>query len=221
MQWSGPSAVVTALKARKWLLVGGLLLFALPFGYSATSGSKATRFIAAALADPLAVLEGRSPGARQSGALAQSKPKKRIPTGLGKPVERVLANVRSRPIIPAAMTVGGAQTPFITVPGLFDPAPAPQRALASTAESAPIANPGGTGSGLLPIGPGGFVVGGGTPPTGPIGPTGPTAEIPPPAGAVPEPQTWVMMLIGFMMIGHGLRSRPRARVDENELKQNI
>jgi hypothetical protein len=215
MQWSGPSAVVTALKARKWLLVSGLLLLALPFGYSATSGSKTTRLIAAALADPLAVLEGRSPGKRQSGALAQSKPKKRIPTGLGKPVERVLANVRSRPIIPAAMTARGTQSPFTTVPGLFDPAPAAQRALATTAESPPIANPGGTGGGLLPIGPGGFVAGGGTPATGA------TTQDPAPAGAVPEPQTWLMMLIGFMMMGHGLRSRRRARVTDNELKQNI
>jgi len=214
MQWSGPSAVVTRLKAHKFAIAGGLLLVALPIGYTATSGSKATRFIAAALADPLAVLEGRSPGRRPSGALAQSKPKKQIPIGLGKPSERVLANVRSRPFIPAAMTKGVGQSPYMMVPGIFDAPAATQNALATAVEPTSTANSNGLGGGLLPIAPP-LLGGGGTPVTGP------TTDVPAPVSPVPEPQTWLMMIIGFLVTGQVLRARPRARADQNELKQNI
>lgn len=217
MQWSGPSAIISSLKANKYLLVGGLVLAALPIGYAATSGSKANRFITAALADPLAILEGRSPGVRPSGALAQSKPRKPVPLGAAKPSERVLANVRTRPIVPAVMTVDGTQGPFAPVPALFDPTAPAQNALASTSEPAPIVNAGNGGGGLLPNVPGGFVAGGGAPATGAAGGIPAT---PAPVTPVPEPQTWVMMILGFLMVGQSLRSRPRARVEENEPKQN-
>ena len=216
MQWSGPSAVFTSLKTHKFLFVGGLLIIALPIGYTASNGSKASRFIAAALADPLAVLEGRSPGVRASGALAQSKPKKKLPTGLAKPSERVLANVRSRPTVPAAVPESGAQSPLTAMPGLFDATPATESVLGSTTDSPTVSNPGSVGGGLLPITPG-LIAGGGTPATGP------TADIPTPVPVtpVPEPQTWLMMLIGFMMMGKALRSRPRVCVEENGLERNV
>jgi hypothetical protein len=213
MQWPSLSAVVNSLKAHKFLFASALLLIALPIGYSATRGSQASRFIASALADPLAVLEGRSPGGRPSGALAQSKPKKQIPIGLGKPSERVLANVRSRPVIPAAMTNGVGQSPFMMVPGLYDAPAATQKALATTVE--PTSNPNGLGNVLFPIGGGT----GSVPPPLPVVPVPPVPE--PPVSPIPEPQTWLMMIIGFVMTGHALRSRPRARVGENEQKQNI
>jgi hypothetical protein len=39
----------------------------------------------------------------------------------------------------------------------------------------------------------------------------PPVVIPPPTtGAVPEPSTWAMMLLGFAMIGRVLRTRRRA-----------
>ena len=53
--------------------------------------------------------------------------------------------------------------------------------------------------------PGGGGSGGPTPGGNGGGPT------PPPTGAIPEPTTWSMMLLGFGLLGTALRSRPRRK----------
>ena len=39
-----------------------------------------------------------------------------------------------------------------------------------------------------------------------------TAVLPPPNGAVPEPSTWAMLLLGFGAVGGAMRSRRRQKV---------
>jgi len=211
MQRSGLSAVFTSLKAHKYAVAAGLLLVSLPLGYAASDGSKAHSFVAAALADPLAVLEGRSPGERTTGKLAQSKRPKVAPNTSLKPSERVLANVRTRPTTPAA-SEGGAQGPLAALPGLLDAPAAPQGALAETTPTTPVASIGGVGGGL-PVIPGVVASGGGAP-----GSTGNAAEIPTAVAPVPEPAAWFMMITGFLLVGMSLRWRQRPA--EGGLKQN-
>jgi hypothetical protein len=47
------------------------------------------------------------------------------------------------------------------------------------------------------------------PPIEPLGPPGPSPPRPP--GSVPEPASWMMMILGFGMLGLGLRRREEAR----------
>ena len=63
--------------------------------------------------------------------------------------------------------------------------------------------PGLTSGGLFPVGIGGGGSGGG-------GGGGGGGGTPPPVAAVPEPDTWIMMLIGMAMCGAALRRRKRA-----------
>jgi len=56
---------------------------------------------------------------------------------------------------------------------------------------------GGPGRTAGPIGSGGGPVG-----SSPVGPIGPVV------GPLPETSTWIMMLLGFGLVGHALRSRP-------------
>ncbi len=211
MQRSGLSAVFTSLKTHKYAVAAGLLLASLPLGYAASDGSKAHSFVAAALADPLAVLKGRSPGERTTGKLAQSKRPKGAPNTALKPSERVLANVRTRPTAPAAPD-GGTQAPLAAFPGLLDAPAAPQGVVAETTPTAAVASIGGVGGGL-PVIPGVLAGGGGSP-----GSTGNTAEIPTAVVPVPEPEAWFMMITGFLLMGMSLRSRQRPA--EGGLKQN-
>ena len=63
--------------------------------------------------------------------------------------------------------------------------------------------------GFAPLGPGGGgggLIGGGNPGGGNPGGGG---ENPPPAGPIPEPSTWALMLLGFFFSGYALR-RQRA-----------
>lgn len=207
MQWSSRMAVFASVKAHKPWLIGAAALVALPVSYVATSNGEGMRLVTAALADPMAVLAGRSPGARDPNALAQSKPIKKVAAaGPAAPRERVLSNVRTRPASPAGSKPVAQLAPA--------PVGMPELAIPFNAGSAP-SNPFvpvtgiGPGGGLgLPETPG-FVVGG-----SPGGQPGPGAvvnpEIPAPVSAVPEPTTWLMMICGFLFVGFSLRSRRRA-----------
>ncbi|WP_298671029.1 PEPxxWA-CTERM sorting domain-containing protein [uncultured Sphingomonas sp.] len=155
-------------------------------------GAKAA--VMAALADPLAMFTDRSPGARGAGALTQTKERR----------ERVASNERSRPEPKAA------PKPLTPV----------ERVLTSVRERPPFVDEGGlpfadsagpimppvdfAGPGQTPFGPSipPFVPPLGGNPTPPINP-----PVNPPTGAVPEPATWGMMLIGFFAVGAALRRR--------------
>ena len=157
------------------------------------------------------LLAGRSPGERAEGTLANLKHRR-----LSALHERALPKVR-RPgaASPLAGIVGAAPVP----PAEVLPPPAPLYHVVAGGPGAPVAAPPPGGGPVIfpaiPPPPGG---GGGvilpppviTPPVTP--PVTPPIVIPPPptTGAVPEPSTWAMMLIGFAMIGRSLRARRRA-----------
>lgn len=147
--------------------------------------------IIATLLDPLSLFAGRSPGERE-GAL--------LPTKLAKagPEERVLSEVRDRD-----PGIGGALPPD---PGLLPDAALPGSRIGDGL-------PGGPAGGFAPFGlpfapPGGpgdgFIPGGGTPPFVPP-PTNP------PVSAVPEPGTWMVLILGFFAVGWAMRHRAHLR----------
>ena len=175
------------------------------------------RMIGSALADPLSVLSDRSPGARGAGALTQTKPANSGSSltssepgdGGHGATERVLANVRARPPavgIPASSALPGTET----LSSLGSPA----AAAATPGEGGvPFASggPGGVPAlgGFTPTstGGGGGGPGGGGPGGGgeSSGGTSSGGVVTPPG--VPEPATWIALMLGFFAIGGALRYR--------------
>lgn len=152
----------------------------------------------------MAMLDARSPGEREKGALFQTKIRA---AGVDKPRERALgktfppkpspAEQLAKVIVPAPPVV-----PVDVVPPIIPPA------------VADVLSPGGLVSGVpltfgaAIVGGGGGIGGGGG---GGGGGTPPGSETPPPpvTSAVPEPSSWLMMLFGFGAIGSAMRRRPR------------
>lgn len=191
-------------RARAWkapLVAGALLATGVGVGTLTLlpgAGSKGVIAAAAeALADPSKLFAARSPGAREAGALYDTKPARErvaaLPpgsvTGLPPATERVLTNVRDRPTPYVDLPPVGS-LPFVDVPGVVTPA---------LPGALPPALPGGgfPGGGLLP--------GGGT---GGGGGGGGGGDIPGVPG-IPEPTTWAMMILGFFGIGAAMRRRRR------------
>lgn len=152
--------------------------------------------------DPLSILSGRSPGARSGKALAQSKhayqhARMRDHGKPGElPSERVLANVRSRP---------AAQVPEAGVsllPALPSDTGGFDEALPGIAFSVPGSR-GGIGAAGFPSRASGAVAGGvGTGAGG-----GNMGAVPVVASAIPEPNSWVLMLTGYFLVGMAYRRR--------------
>ena len=207
------SAFATAagriVHAWRWAIIPVAVIGAVPALTFATGGGGA---LMAALADPLSVLAARSPGARPAGALTQSKPR-REPN----PAERVLAEALTRPTgapafgdFPAApFDIGAPDLPFAGPESLLPvvdvagaPAPIgggiyPGPGISVTPD---VSGPGGGGGGG---GSGGGGGGGGTSGETPVPP------ITPPVASVPEPGTWLTLVLGFGAVGGGLRSARR------------
>lgn len=197
MNWKHALSFVTVLA------VPPSFLLAEQNGFSVIERSKAAgTAIAAALKDPLAVLDQRSPGPRGEAKLSKTKKERvlastreresgaKIASGPVVPRERVLANMRERPqILPLA---DASQLPEFS-PVLDDPIPtlAPQSFTPTpTTPPPPFFPP--------------FI------PTGPGGSSGPTPPPPtPPVSAVPEPTTWITMILGFFAIGATIRHSRR------------
>lgn len=189
-----PASVLGALLL---LLVGAALL-----------PRDATHFASGQVQSVLAMLNLRSPGARAAGNLADSKPRLASDApnqrALGKtfapPQQRALGKIFS----PQDVAARGAETPFAPPyqPDVLDSANIPV-----TPFLGPLGAPsggggaggGGGGGGADSGGPGGGGGGG-----GPIG-----GELPPgsPVGAVPEPSTWLLMIVAFGLCGTMLRRR--------------
>ncbi|RYD28518.1 MAG: PEP-CTERM sorting domain-containing protein [Lysobacteraceae bacterium] len=162
------------------------------------SASPANAAVPAVLpADIDNLLDARSPGSRRYGWLLNTK------AGYApeSPTERVLTSVRRRPT-----PVGPGQSQLVEVPGAPNagalvPGSVPGDVIGFRVPAS-ITGPGGTGAlsgigGVLP-GSGGGVGGGNS--TNPVTPQVPTT-------AVPEPTSWVMLVLGFAMLGGALRRR--------------
>jgi len=182
-----------------------------------------TRAVVEKISDPLSILDARSPGARRADALRQTKPghvrSLAAAAPPGGPEERVLASSRERPpepdlalappllgpnslagpdaapgglpFLPAGAPPGAGPTPAAFTPNDFGALPPPGGLLLPPGQSPPGASPPGGGP------PGGGPPGGGSPPGG--GPPG--------GGPVPEPATWVMMIMALFAVGAALRRR--------------
>jgi hypothetical protein len=169
----------------------GIVVMGVP-GLSGATGASAAGGIVDAFMAPLAVLAGRSPGARGAGALLQTKPAAEAP-----PTDRY----RSRRV---------PGEPFVEVPPFFDlPITPPLLDADFPLPSAPYgdgfgpAYPGGffdDGGGWFGDGGGGF----GSPPFYVPPPEGPT-----PAPSIPEPHAWTMLIFGLGIVGSLLRRRER------------
>ena len=146
-----------------------------------------------------AMLAERSPGERPEGALANLKRKRQ--TALH---ERALPKVRGP---------GPTAYEALAGPPLIPPiAPLPETPLFNTVAGAPVPIvpvSGGSSGGPpalsnIPLPGGGGGGGFFSPPV-----TQATPEVPPtPVTPVPEPATWMTMILGFALIGRALRRRP-------------
>lgn len=140
------------------------------------------------------MIASRSPGDRPDGALASLKAKR-----LAAPHERALAKIR--PVVPntlADIVAPPTASPIFAPP--FTPTPLENLLGSPTIIPAATPIPGGPPGGFPAITPGGggLIV----PPIGQ-----PSPPVPPgtPTPSVPEPGTWAMMLIGFLLIGRRVR----------------
>ncbi len=164
------------------------------------SGGQLSPATAALLADPLSILSGRSPGSRASGALLQSKQAyaSTVKPGNGNvgvpPSERVLANVRTRPVEPLSETDTNVLPALPNTDALI-----PEEGVTAFPSGSPVFGGGGVGGfpGTVPAGGGGGGGGGG----------GNSGAIPSVPTAVPEPATWAFMLTGYFFIGMMYRRR--------------
>ena len=192
----GQRMAVSQIGTGNWAKVvppAAALLLA-PVALTATSPAGVGALFAA-IADPLAVIAGRSPGARQAGALTQSK--QRRSTGHRPRTERVLPRLR----YPAVGGIGPADyVPSDAIP-FGEIGPQAATPIIPIAFEAPV---GGGGVGSFTGGAfGGGGIGGGD-----GGDTTTPMNRSPPTEAVPEPATWAMLMIGMLRAGIGLRRRP-------------
>ena len=186
---------------RKRLLAGAITLGAGGLLFVLLSGPKDRAAVAAVMRNPLSVLAGRSPGPRLSGALYQTKPRiasarraRPMPRrqAMPPPRERVLAVTRSRPGAPALVGPLGAAAPDLGLLGSLSDLPG-----LPAFSNAP-------GFDVPDIGFGGITPG----PSGLPNPGGSNPGSPPPGSpgsAVPEPATWLMLVLGVGLIGQALR----------------
>jgi len=171
-------------------------------GVLAEQGGAALREI---VRDPASIFSNRSPGGRAPGALTQSKPHMKP----WEPTERVLSPVLDRPGTAGPADAGGLPEQVADAVG---PAAAGGTPGAGGAP-VPLPIPGlpGSSGGLIP--PGGGSSGGGSSGGGSSGGGSSSGGNPPPpppppvVSPVPEPATWVMMIVGVGMIGWQLRRR--------------
>lgn len=150
-----------------------------------------------------AMLAERSPGQRPGGALANLKQKK-------SPAEAAAAPLGRHLIPPVAGLMGTPSVPLIIPPVMAVPPLYNVVAGSPPVSIIPTAAGGGGGPPILSeIPPAGGGIGGIVAPPPII-----TQEVPPaPAAtsAVPEPESWVIMLVGFATIGGALRRKERNR----------
>ena len=187
-----------------WRQVAGptVVLLLAPVALTAT-GPAGVGAVIAAIADPMAVIAGRSPGARPAGALTQSK--QRRPAAHGPRSEHVLPRVRQHP--------GGGVVPTDYVPNDAIPfgeiGPEAVTPVTPIAFATPIGG-GGVGgfTGGAFGGGGGGGIGGGS---GGGDTSTPVVTTPPPTASVPEPATWATLLLGMAVAGIALRRRPAPR----------
>ncbi|WP_375392971.1 PEPxxWA-CTERM sorting domain-containing protein [uncultured Sphingomonas sp.] len=188
-----------------WRQVAGptAVLLLAPVALTAT-GPAGVGAVIAAIADPMAVMAGRSPGVRPAGALTQSK-QRRLATP-GPRSEHVLPRVRQHPggVVPADYVPGDA-IPFGEI------GPEAVTPVTPIAFAAPVGGGGGGVGGFTGGAFGGGGGGGGSGSGGGGDTSTPVVTTPPLTASVPEPATWATLLLGMAVAGIALRRRPAPR----------
>ena len=167
-------------------------------GINVPGGDTATR----AATRLVAMLDARSPGDRGNGALTPTKVRPNKPITAIVPHERALGKIITpKPTTPTTDEFVQAITPNVSTAAFT-----PFGAEGGTGLIPPVleTSPGGADVLLPPI-IGGPIFGGGPVPPGTPGI--PPIEVPNVSPAVPEPATWMTMLLGFGMIGWTARRR--------------
>ena len=151
-------------------------------------------------------LEARSPGPRIGGIALKGKgkraralPRQRVAKPKPAPTEKALGKI----FYPSEFALNSVPAGLPALPNMdFSPPPI------GGGPGGPFVpgTPGGGGIILIP--PGGGGGGGSPPPTG--GGGGGNPPPPPPPSAVPEPATWLLMIVGFGVIGGAMRRKKAA-----------
>lgn len=188
------------VRRMRWALAGFACLAAIASAPLAvtTFGPNGLSLPAVGAAERLmSMLDARSPGEREQGALTQSKPRKQVARSErpanpdGSPLERL-----ARAVVPAPPPAMPAIPPAAAIVPIIPPA------------VADVISPGGIGSASLPGGS--AVIIGAAPPGSGGGSSAPPVGAVPPVDVtspVPEPSSWLMMLLGFGVIGAAARRR--------------
>lgn len=183
------------------IAVGGAALVTTPLAMWASrlAGADIAGAVGASAQNLLELLDQRSPGARTQAALTKTKR------------ERAATAARPTALVPrASLPISPLASPGLADLLVRTPAPAaPIGGLFAALQSVPL--PGSPGVTEAP----GSSGGGGSGTISP-GPSDSVASLPPGEGreplpdtpAVPEPQTWVLMLVGFTLVGWRIRRRP-------------
>ena len=165
-------------------------------------------------ADILSTMPRRSPEERLAGALVNKKATVSVKLSTATPASAKAPNVPR--VVPATAVVPTAAAP-VAVPALVPAVAAAP--LAAVPAVIPAAAAGGTSLLLPPL----IIPGGGgnniRPPTV-LPPGGGSANPPPPVPGVPEPGTWMMMILGFGLLGTFLRRRRRT-LDEQRTTDTV
>ena len=148
---------------------------------------------------------GRSPGERGSVDVLKGKAKAKFagndkPGGKPKPTQRALGKVFDDPLVSLA---GPLSAPPAVEFLPLDAGP-------SVAALPTVALPGPVGSGVFSpgFGGGGFIGGGGgSGGDGVLPPPAAQPAPPPVVAAIPEPSTWILLLMGFAAVGSSLRRK--------------
>ena len=143
----------------------------------------------------VALLGQRSPGERTQGDLVSDKRRY-----AEQPKQRALGKIR--PALPAPFVKALTNPVADFAPAIVQNPLVPSLVPAAISSQSPVFVGGGGGGG----GPGGGGGGGGAPGGGtPDGPPG--AEVPPVVAPVPEPATWLTMILGFFLLTRALRNQ--------------
>lgn len=203
---------IAAARPKTAILSAALLLIAtplaLPFGFAGADAS-----ISGPLDAVARILALRSPGERAEARLRQSKAAKKVP-----PTEKTVTEVPDEDrilgkIFPPRTSENLVETPEELIAslgpppvqfptdGLLVPAqtPAPPVPVAGFFVPDFIGGGGGAGGGGSNGGGGGGGGSGGSPPDG--------TPVTPPVAAVPEPETWALLIFGFALCGAAMRRR--------------
>jgi hypothetical protein len=201
--------------AIRWIwVVAALPLLVFPAGYIVGGSGAGSAAIRAALADPLSIFSARSPGARGAGALSQSKLAYSDngsrgggigggsggDAGAGAPGDGSFSDTGLFP----SGSPEGVESGLETIGSFGDTLYPPSEQFGGAGYAGYFGGDAGYDSfGVFGIG--GALTGGG------IGslPGEGVVIVPASGTAVPEPQSWLMLLTGFALIGSALRSRTR------------